>query len=168
MHIGVDVSKEKLDIYNPQTNSVTTEPNSAEGFRKLRAMARKSHAIVCCEPTGGFELEMILFLQKFDVKVAYCDGYRVRHYALATGQFSKIDMHILLAQKAASERDSAIKTLLQTESKRLQGKAIKMMSRCLEIIERNDRMNNLYDRECPGRKHRNGRSCPLCGSLLFL
>lgn len=187
MHIGVDVSKEKLDIYNPKTNTVTTEPNSTEGFRNLRAIARKNNAVVCCEPTGGLELEMILFLQKFDIPVAYCDGYRVRHYALATGQFSKndkvdarmisryadsadirildekdndqielrkrlslyqafIDMHVLLAQKASSERDSSIKTMLQTESKRLKSKAMKMMNRCLEIIERNDRMNNLYVR----------------------
>lgn len=187
MHIGVDVSKEKLDIYNPKTNTVTTEPNSTEGFRNLRAIARKNNAVVCCEPTGGLELEMILFLQKFDIPVAYCDGYRVRHYALATGQFSKndkvdarmisryadgadirildekdndqielrkrlslyqafIDMHVLLAQKASSERDSSIKTMLQTESKRLKSKAMKMMNRCLEIIERNSRMQNLYAR----------------------
>lgn len=187
MHIGVDVSKEKLDIYNPKTNTVTTEPNSTEGFRNLRAIAHKNNAVVCCEPTGGLELEMILFLQKFDIPVAYCDGYRVRHYALATGQFSKndkvdarmisryadsadirildekdndqielrkrlslyqafIDMHVLLAQKASSERDSSIKTMLQTESKRLKSKAMKMMNRCLEIIERNSRMQNLYAR----------------------
>ena len=187
MHIGVDVSKEKLDIYNPKTNAVTTEPNTIEGFRVLRSMARKANAIVCCEPTGGFELEMILFLQKFNIPVAYCDGYRVRHYALSTGQFSKndkvdarmiaryadsaeirvldtkdndqlelrkrlslyhafIDMHVLLVQKASSERDISIKAMLQTESKRLKSKATKMQSKCLEIIARNERMHNLYVR----------------------
>lgn len=91
VYIGIDVSKEKLDIYNPITNNTTSEPNTPEGFRRIREAARKAKAVVCCEPTGGFELEMILFLQRFGVPVAYCDGYRVRHYALATGQFSKND-----------------------------------------------------------------------------
>lgn len=91
LYIGIDVSKEKLDVYNPVTNSTKSEPNNSEGFRKIREAARKAKAVVCCEPTGGYELEMILFLQRYDVPVAYCDGYRVRHYALATGQFSKND-----------------------------------------------------------------------------
>lgn len=90
-HIGVDVSKEKLDVYNPQTGKVITIPNNPEGFRQIRTMARECKAIVCCEPTAGFELDMILFLQKFKVTVAYCDGYRVRHYALSLGQHSKND-----------------------------------------------------------------------------
>jgi len=91
VHIGVDVSKLKLDVYNPITRTTATEPNTPEGFRKIRDCARKANAVVCCEPTGGLELEMIMFLQRFNVPVAYCDGYRVRHYALSTGQFSKND-----------------------------------------------------------------------------
>ena len=90
-HIGVDVSKEKLDIFNPVTKSTTSEPNTPEGFRKIREAARKAKAVVCCEPTGGLEFDMVMFLQKYDVPVAYCDGYRVRHYALSTGEFSKND-----------------------------------------------------------------------------
>lgn len=91
VHIGVDVSKEKLDVYNPITKAATSEPNTTEGFRKIREAARKAKAIVCCEPTGGLEFDMVMFLQKYDIPVAYCDGYRVRHYALSTGEFSKND-----------------------------------------------------------------------------
>ena len=91
VHIGVDVSKGKLYVYNPVTDEVSELPNDAAGFRKVREMARKGKAVVCCEPTGGYELDMVLFLQRFGVPVAYCDGYRVRHYALSTGEFSKND-----------------------------------------------------------------------------
>lgn len=91
VHIGVDVSKEKLDIYNPVTRATTSEPNTPEGFRKIREAARKAKAVVCCEPTGGLEFDMVMFLQKYNIPVAYCDGYRVRHYALSTGEFSKND-----------------------------------------------------------------------------
>ena len=91
VYIGVDVSKEKLDIYNPITKASTSEPNTTEGFRKIREAARKAKAVICCEPTGGLEFDMVMFLQKYDIPVAYCDGYRVRHYALSTGEFSKND-----------------------------------------------------------------------------
>ena len=78
VHIGVDVSKEKLDVYNPATDVVSELPNDATGFRMVRDMARRGKAVVCCEPTGGCELDMVLFLQRFGVPVAHCDGYRVR------------------------------------------------------------------------------------------
>ena len=62
VHIGVDVSKEKLDVYVPAAKEgarpTTMEvDNNAKGFRKLRELARKAKATVCVEPTGGYELE---------------------------------------------------------------------------------------------------------------
>ena len=91
IHIGVDVSKEKLDVYNPIDGSVVEIENSIHGFRKIRDLARKSKAVVCCEPTGGYELDLVMFLQRFQIQVAYCDGYKVRHYAKACGMESKND-----------------------------------------------------------------------------
>ena len=61
VYMGVDVSKEKLDIFNPHTKTLTSEPNSPEGFRKIREAARKAKAVVCCEPTGSLELNMVMF-----------------------------------------------------------------------------------------------------------
>ena len=96
VHIGVDVSKERLDIYVPAAKEgdrpTTTEvDNSIEGFRKLRDLARKAKATVCVEPTGGYELELIAFMHKFDVAVAYADALRVRQFARAEGSLSKND-----------------------------------------------------------------------------
>lgn len=91
IHLGIDVSKEKLDIFNPATNQIITLENKISSYRKIRDIAKKYKAIVCCEPTGGFELDMVLFLQKSDIAVAFCDGFRVRHFAYSLGQFSKND-----------------------------------------------------------------------------
>ena len=91
VHIGIDVSKEQLDVYDPVSGRNGQVPNSVEGFRAIRDMARRHKAIVCCEPTGGLEHELILFLQRARVPVAWCDAFRVRHYALSTGEFSKND-----------------------------------------------------------------------------
>ena len=96
MHIGVDVSKEKLDIYVPAkkegSRPLTKEvDNNINGFRELRNLARKAKATVCVEPTGGYELELIAFMHKFDVPVAYTDALRVRQFARAEGSLSKND-----------------------------------------------------------------------------
>ena len=94
--IGVDVSKGRLDIYVPAAKEgarpTTAEvDNSIEGFRKLRDLARQAKATVCVEPTGGYELELIAFMHKFDVEVAYADALRVRQFARAEGSLSKND-----------------------------------------------------------------------------
>ena len=96
VHIGVDVSKEKLDIYVPAkkegSRPLTKEvDNSVAGFRELRDLARKAKATVCVEPTGGYELELIAFLHRFEVPVAYTDALRVRQFARAEGCLSKND-----------------------------------------------------------------------------
>jgi len=96
VYIGVDVSKAKLDIYVPAAKEgarPATEDigNDIEGFRRLRDLARKARAVVCVEPTGGYELELIAFLHKFGVKVAYADALRVRQFARAEGNLSKND-----------------------------------------------------------------------------
>ena len=96
VHIGVDVSKEKLDVFVPalkEGSSPTTKEvdNSVAGFREIRDFARKAKAMVCVEPTGGYELELIAFLHKFEVPVAYTDALRVRQFARAEGCLSKSD-----------------------------------------------------------------------------
>jgi len=96
VHIGVDVSKGKLDVFVPAqkegTRPATKElDNSVAGYRELRDLARKARATVCVEPTGGYELELIAFLRKYGVPVAYADALRVRQFARAEGCLSKND-----------------------------------------------------------------------------
>ena len=96
VHIGVDVSKEKLDIFVPAQKEgmrPTTKEvdNCVAGFREIRDLARKAKATVCVEPTGGYELELIAFLHRFEVSVAYADALRVRQFARAEGCLSKND-----------------------------------------------------------------------------
>ena len=96
VHIGVDVSKLKLDIYVPARREgarPTTREigNNIDGFKELRDLARKAEATVCVEPTGGYELELIAFMRKSGVPVAYTDALRVRQFAKAEGNLAKND-----------------------------------------------------------------------------
>ena len=97
VHIGVDVSKERLDVFVPAQKegmrpTAKELVNGVAGFRELRDLARKARATVCVEPTGGYELELITFLHRFGVPVAYADALRVRQFAKAEGCLSKNDL----------------------------------------------------------------------------
>ena len=75
VHIGVDVSKAKLDVYVPATEegarpTAAEVGNDIEGFRRLRDVARRAKA---------------------GVRVAYADALRVRQFARAEGRLSKND-----------------------------------------------------------------------------
>ena len=96
VHIGVDVSKERLDVFVPAQRdgmrpTAKEVGNCVAGFRDIRDLARRAKATVCVEPTGGYELELIAFLHRFEVPVAYADALRVRQFARAEGCLSKND-----------------------------------------------------------------------------
>ena len=96
VHIGVDVSKERLDVFVPAQRdgmrpTAKEVGNCVAGFREIRDLARRAKATVCVEPTGGYELELIAFLHRFEVPVAYADALRVRQFARAEGCLSKND-----------------------------------------------------------------------------
>lgn len=96
LHIGVDVSKDKLDVFVPPEREgahavAMTVDNDLNGFEKVRDFARRIRAIVCLEPTGGCECGLIVYLHKCDVEVARVDALRVRRFAEAEGTLQKSD-----------------------------------------------------------------------------
>ena len=114
---GDHVSKAKLDVYVPAKQeglrATTFEvANDIAGFRKLRDVTRSANATVCVEPTGGYELELIAFMHKFNVPVAYVDALRVRQFARAEGNLSKNDRidAALIARFAAKIGARALST----------------------------------------------------------
>ena len=94
--IGVDVSKLKLDIFiKGQTGGngdISKEvPNSPAGFKSIRDLAVKYGATVCCEPTGGYEHELVMYMLKAKIPAAYTPGHLVRYYAKSQGKNYKND-----------------------------------------------------------------------------
>ena len=62
VHIGVDVSKEKLDVFVPalregMRQAAKEVDNGVAGFREIRDFTRKAKATVCVEPTEGYVLK---------------------------------------------------------------------------------------------------------------
>ena len=190
VYIGVDVSKAKLDVFVPAQKegmrpTAKELDNDVAGLRELRDLARKAGATVCVEPTGGYELELIAFMHKSGVPVAYADALRVRQFARAEGCLSKndsIDAALIsrfadkIGVRVLEERDvEAVELKRRAKFRQTMSESRTVMMNRLEtevdpdmkalLREQIRRMNKLIakaERLCLATARRNERTNTLC------
>lgn len=104
-YVGIDVSKQKLDVAYHGENGAKQYPNNQAGIAKmLRGLQARRIERVVIEATAGFEREAIKTMLQAGLPVALMNPTRVRRYAQAQGQHAKtdvIDAHVLAAYGAA-------------------------------------------------------------------
>ena len=92
MVIGVDVSKQMLDVAIDGSEAVFQYGNETTGFNKLLKLAKKQNAkLVVFEASGGYEREIVRYLSQRKVSVAVVNPGQVRHFAKGIGQKAKND-----------------------------------------------------------------------------
>ena len=66
--IGIDVSRDKIDVHDYKLEIHKELPNSESGFKQLLSQTRKDHGkelngiIICFEHTGLYSLPLSVFL----------------------------------------------------------------------------------------------------------
>lgn len=88
-YIGVDVAKNWIDIYHPDTNQhqqVKTTPQHLHVFAKTC-----KNALVVFEASGGYERPLMNALEKFGASYVRVNPRQAREFARATGQLAKTD-----------------------------------------------------------------------------
>jgi len=97
-NIGIDISKNKLDI-SFSDNETASYDNNLSGFKQfLQQIPDKNKTRVVMEATGGYERSLVQFLQEKGVAVCVVNAKRVRDYAKALGKLAKtdkIDSHVI-------------------------------------------------------------------------
>ena len=90
--VGIDVSKDSLDVAaRPQGLSFRL-PNTAAGIAALlERLAPSAPALVLLEATGGLEQAAAIALAAAGLPVRIVEPGRVRHFARSIGQHSKTD-----------------------------------------------------------------------------
>lgn len=90
--VGIDISKDNLDLHATIDNSDYHFPNSKAGAKKCLALCRKIEPqLVVLEATGGYETSIFNYLASNGIKTAIVNPGRVRHFAIAVGQLAKTD-----------------------------------------------------------------------------
>lgn len=88
--VGIDVSKERLDVASP--NGLSQWPNTSEGHRQLvEFLAQWELQAVVLEATGGYERPIVAELAVAQLPVVVVNPRQVRDFARATGKLAKTD-----------------------------------------------------------------------------
>jgi transposase len=88
-YIGVDIAKNWIDIYDPETHSAERISTTSKA---LSNFARKlNHSIVVFEASGGYERPLADALAATDVAYVRVNPRQSREFARATGHLAKTD-----------------------------------------------------------------------------
>jgi transposase len=160
-YVGIDVSKDKLDVAMWGEKKCLEVVNSKKGVTKLvKQMLALAPTLIVVEATGGYEEAVVLALFEAGLPVALVSPQRVRQYARAKGLLAKTDQidaqvladfgkqlqprlfvgkseerrrlsGLLGRRKQLNEMLQAEKNRLRTQDLRLQ-KSLKCVIRCLK------------------------------------
>ena len=91
--VGVDVSKDSLDIFRPDSSEVSKIENSENAVQDfcLKLQKKKRNVIVVMGATGGYETLLVNQLAKHGVPAAVANPRQVRDFARGLGIDAKTD-----------------------------------------------------------------------------
>jgi transposase len=92
VNVGIDVSKEHLDVAIRPTGERFNVTNDEKGFGELRRrLGKRRPARIVVEPTGGYELGVVQTLAAAKMPVVVVNARQVRDFAKALGHLAKTD-----------------------------------------------------------------------------
>ena len=146
--VGIDVSKNTLDIAVHETGETWSSNNDSPGGATLAAKLKQLKATsIVLEATGGFETLVTATLSAADLPVIVVNPRQVRDFAKATGQLAKtdrIDCRVLAHFAAAI--DPPVRPVKSAETQHLEA----LLARRRQIVEmlvaEKNRLANNHDR----------------------
>lgn len=90
--VGIDVSKNTLDVASRPMTPFPRFPNTSAGHRQLiRELSRLSPKLVVVEATGGLQVPLVDALNRAGLPVAVINPRHAREFARASGRLAKTD-----------------------------------------------------------------------------
>ena len=163
--IGIDVSKDSLDVCIMPSREQHRVANDEGGFRKLYKVVKGREGIfrIVMEHTGGYQKALARYLLDKGLPVSVVNPSKVRHFAKASGIKAKtdaIDAEVLAMFGLAHEppvigvRDERSEALRQLVHRK--GQLIKMATAeknrldkepCVELRKSSERMLKVLEKE---------------------
>jgi transposase len=91
-YIGIDISKDTIDVSISDSITLKLE-NNRSGFGRLKKELQRLTGDVhlVCEPTGGYEKDLLAYLWKHSITVSLVNASQIRSFARAQGRLAKTD-----------------------------------------------------------------------------
>jgi transposase len=91
-YVGIDVSKDRLDVHVQPSGEAFAVARDGEGLAVLVARLKPlAPQLVAVEATGGFEMTVAAAIAGAAIPLAVVNPAQVRHYAQALGRHAKTD-----------------------------------------------------------------------------
>lgn len=92
VHVGIDVSKDRLDVHVRPTGQSSMQPRDDAGLDALCAdLQALAPRLIVLEATGGYEIAVAAALAAARLPVAVVNPRQIRAYAKAIGRLAKTD-----------------------------------------------------------------------------
>lgn len=92
LYVGIDISKDSLDMAIHDSEKQWHFANSEAGIQKIcKLMANLNPTLVVCEATGGYEMPLCIHMGETGIPVALINPRQIRDFAKATGKLAKTD-----------------------------------------------------------------------------
>src|SRR5882672_10153526 len=118
--VGIDVSKDTLDVAILPTAESFSVPNKGKGWGKLiRRLSGKAVAVVAFEATGGYERGLLKALNAAPLPAARVNPSRVRDFAKASGTLAKNDrLDARMITRIGNQAEHALSALIRRLARR--------------------------------------------------
>lgn len=90
-YLGLDISKNKLDLAGPNIKHHTFENNNKGIAQLLKLLTTLGSLHIILEPSGGYEQVVLSSLIKTNIPVSRVVPYQVRSFARSLGKLAKTD-----------------------------------------------------------------------------
>lgn len=92
VYLGVDVCKERLDVFTPDKPSAAYSNNKTGIARLLKALTNLEGQVkVICEPTGGYERALASAMWTKGISISLVNPRQIRDFARSRGLLAKTD-----------------------------------------------------------------------------
>ena len=90
--VGIDVSKDRLDVHLRPSGEAFSLPHNADGLEDLaRRLVGLAPELIVLEATGGFEVAVAAALAGAGLRLAVVNPRQIRAFARAIGRLAKTD-----------------------------------------------------------------------------
>ena len=120
-YVGIDVSKDRLDVAVVPTGEKWQLSNNESGFSKLLGkLVKLSPTLIVMEPTGGYEAPLAAALVSEGLPVAVVNARQIRFYARSIGKLAKTDkLDAMIIAEFASKVEPDVRPLRDEENQEI-------------------------------------------------
>ena len=148
--VGVDVSKDTLDVYRPDTGRLSRIDNSEDAIERLCAELEKQkrRILVAMEGTGGYEYLLLRGLAAHKLDAAVINPRRVRDFAKGIGLDAKTDPIDAQVISKYAEVVAPKPVAMKSDHELKHSALVARRTQLLELInQENNRLKQSYDDE---------------------